>query len=85
LSTDYTSSCNGANEREDQERPQAELKRAAFAIGFHRRIIPDCGQPEQGILSRSAPLARLIAGSQSTWQKSGALAIGQSPRHRQSC
>jgi hypothetical protein len=50
---------NGASHRKDHQRPEAELKPAAFAfrrvgfgrLGFHRRILPDRGQPEQEILT----------------------------------
>src|SRR5437763_302898 len=45
-----------ANQRDNHQRPHAELIPAAFTfrrisigrLGFHRRIIPDRGQPEQG-------------------------------------
>ncbi len=63
----------GRGGRDDEQRPQAELKPAAFAfrrVGFgrltHRRIVPYRGLPEQEILARSAPRrpasSRVVAG-----------------------
>jgi hypothetical protein len=58
---------NCANQHEDQQRPQAELKPSAFALGrlsfgrlgWHGRIIRRRGQPEQGI--REAGRGRVVA------------------------
>ena len=52
-----------ANHHEDHQRPQAELKPAAFAfgrlslgrLGLHHRIIPDRGLPEQEIPGGETP------------------------------
>jgi hypothetical protein len=38
---------------DDHQRPQAELE-TAFVIGFHRRIVPYRGHPEQANLAAGA-------------------------------
>ena len=60
---------NRDNRREDEQRPQAELKPAAFSLrrldfgrlSLHGRIVPERGQPEQGILGCTAHVGRTRA------------------------
>jgi hypothetical protein len=72
---------HGQQRDADQQRPQAELIPAEFALrrlGLHGRIIPGRGQREQAILDSSAPCGRTRA--------AGLIAVRRrsSPHHRRS-
>jgi hypothetical protein len=65
LPTDIARRCRDRDA--DHQRPQAELKPAAFAfwrVGFHRRIIRRRGRREQAKLGRLAPRGRTRAAAQ---------------------